>query len=1471
MNYQQVSSENQANKLAGPKEANHNVGTEDIIDAGNSEKEAESAQDYFVLPIWSSYSSTVKRSTAKDAGEAPNKHPDLKTDEKLVDKEDQVFFEELEKLKRQEHDAYDAAEALRKEFAKDTEDLLFQPGAAKASSTNIVNTASTPVSTASSYGELSFTDLTNTDQDDSEIPALEEIYANPTDGIFTNSSYDDEGAVADFTNLEPVVNASPIPTSRINSIHPSTLILGDLKSLLRSTVPFLRDTFQNQQSNKDERRQFGTNGFTEIRRIKEVLFLEIRKGLVAQGQRQRTIDMNEMDVKSAFLYGKIDEEVYVSQPLGFIDPKYPQKVYKVVKALYGITQAPRASRSWCDEFETLLKSRFQMSSMGGITFFLGLQVKQKEDGIFISQDKYVAEILKKFDFVNIKTASTPIETQKPLVKDEEASDMDVHLYRSMIGSLMYLTASRPDIKILQFSLPPDCACSRSVSTFDLEAYSDSDYAGSNLDRKSTTGGCQFLGKRLIFWQCKKQTIMATSTTEAEYVAAANCCGQVLWIQNQIFEMSAKSNLINKVRYITAKSPAGKPVSISEASIRSDLLAIFDAIKLMGNIIFDGMMRHLDAKKKLVMYPKLKKPVPLDHFPINALTSKVFSFMVKKGKHFSRNVTPLFDSIMVQPTKDEGDTLETHSEPQPIPSLPYPSTYQHKTQTNPFPRPSPTTHITDSILKGSGGNHGGQSSSDRSLSGNEGGMTLQSVYDLCISLCTHVTDQAKEIKHLKAQIKKLKKKAKRVITHHRAWMKSVSMKQRLAGKKSLKKLWMQMESVSKQGRKPAKAEPTVHKDLAFDELDDDAIDYMKTEDAQDVGRTRYVVHEEKESAEKKVSTEDALSTAQPKVSIDKEEVSTGRPDEGTDKQKVSNDKEELSIDRPDEGTVDQTEGRSATPTTPTPTPTTFGDDETIAQVLLNMSQAKAVSREKEKGVELKDVENIERPRPTSTRSLLTLKPLPKIDPKDKGKKKIEEDESDTESEDINESEKKFKMLAHDEEIARKMQEDWEAEEERKRLAEEEATNAALIQDFDDIKARIEADRLLALRLQEEEREQFTMEERAKFLHDTIAAQRRFLAEQRAAAIRNRPPTRTQLRSQMMTYLKHVGNKKHSDLKNKTFEEIQALYEKVKRFDESFTVIGSNEDERKIKELNEGASDPDKKKKFVKEDVLTKVPAKPDVAEQGTKKRKGGHMKMLARKRKRPQSDVDSDDEHIKCLKIVTFEGTIDSEIMERKSVITRLNKVSSPDGDYLVIYRANGNFRAFNYLLEVLHIFDRQDLFHLYELVMKQYSEVTMEGIELILWGDLKIMMESSKEENDQKLEDGTIIHMLVERRYPLSKDLMQRMLDLGLEVERESTVALDLIRFIKQQLNEEVLNSPCFMVKSWLVQDQTVLGKDYSNLLIADSLLKTIWFINAPCYGNEALASPKANELTIPEQMATGKGISNPFMAGSLPKTTKPT
>ncbi|GKA48051.1 putative ribonuclease H-like domain-containing protein [Tanacetum coccineum] len=246
----------------------------------------------------------------------------------------------------------------------------------------------------------------------------------------------------------------------------------------------------------------------------------------------------QMDVKSAFLYGKIEEEVYVCQPLGFEDPEFPDRVYKVEKALYGLHQAPRAcdillvqlyvddiifvstKKKLCTEFEKLMHKKFQMSSMGELTFFLGLQVTQKDDEIFISQDKYMDEILKKFGFSTMKTASTPMETSKPLMKDENEKDVDVHLYRSMIGSLMYLTSSRPDIIYLK-GQPKLGIWYHKDPPFDLEAYTDSDYAGASLDRKSTIGGCQFLGSRLISWQCKKQTVVANSTTEAEYVAAAS--------------------------------------------------------------------------------------------------------------------------------------------------------------------------------------------------------------------------------------------------------------------------------------------------------------------------------------------------------------------------------------------------------------------------------------------------------------------------------------------------------------------------------------------------------------------------------------------------------------------------------------------------------------------------------------------------------------------------------------------------------------------------------------------------------------------------------------------------------------------------------------------------------------------------------------------------------------------------------------
>ncbi|GJR26434.1 putative ribonuclease H-like domain-containing protein [Tanacetum coccineum] len=464
--------------------------------------------------------------------------------------------------------------------------------------------------------------------DDPNMPALEDIVYSDDD--------EDVGAEADMNNLDAFMPVSPIPTTRIHKDHPVEQIIRDLNS-----APQTRRMTKNLEEHEPKKVIHALKDPSWIEAMQEELLqfknkkdergivIKNKARLVAQGYTQEEgIDYDEvftlvarievirlflayasfkdfvvyqMDVKSAFLYGKIEEEVYVCQPPGFEDPDFPNRVYKVEKALYGLHQAPRAwyetlstylldngfqrgkidktlfirrdkgdillvqvyvddiifgstKKSLCTEFEKMMHKKFQMSSMGELTFFLGLQVKQKNDGIFISQDKYVTEILKKFSFTDVKTASTPMETQKLLLKDEDGEEVDVHLYRSMIGSLMYLTSSRPDI---MFAV---CACARyqvnpkishlhaikrifrylkgqpklglwypKDSPFDLVAYTDSDYARASLDRKSTTG-------------------------EAEYVAASSCCGQVLWIQNQLLDYGEKK-LIQMVKIHTDKNVA----------------------------------------------------------------------------------------------------------------------------------------------------------------------------------------------------------------------------------------------------------------------------------------------------------------------------------------------------------------------------------------------------------------------------------------------------------------------------------------------------------------------------------------------------------------------------------------------------------------------------------------------------------------------------------------------------------------------------------------------------------------------------------------------------------------------------------------------------------------------------------------------------------------------------------------------------
>ncbi|GJT32001.1 putative ribonuclease H-like domain-containing protein [Tanacetum coccineum] len=435
MNYKPVVARNQSNSSAYTKACDN---------AGKARVETVPDKYYILLPLLTQDSPfSFSSKDSPDVGFKPSGEEEKK-DAKVPEKESGVSSKEDD---RDDQD-------LRDEFER----LIHQEKDGNVNSTNNINT----VNTASINNNVVDENIVYGCEDNPNMPNLEEI-------IYSDD--EDVGAEADMTNLDTHIPVSPIPTTRIHKDHPVEQIIGDIHSapqtrrMTKHVINHVEPKKAIQaltdpswiEAMQDELLQFKLQNKKDERGI----VVRNKARLVTQGYTQEygTRKMREMDVKSAFLYGKIEEEVYVCQLLGFEDLEFPDIVYKVEKTLFGLHQAPRAC-----------------------------------------QDKYMDEILKKFDFLTVKTASTPIETSKPLIKDDNAEDVDVHLYRSMIGSLMYLTSSRPDIMFAD-------------SPFDLEAYTDSDYAGASLDNKSTTGDCQFIGSRLILWQCKKQTVVANSTTE----------------------------------------------------------------------------------------------------------------------------------------------------------------------------------------------------------------------------------------------------------------------------------------------------------------------------------------------------------------------------------------------------------------------------------------------------------------------------------------------------------------------------------------------------------------------------------------------------------------------------------------------------------------------------------------------------------------------------------------------------------------------------------------------------------------------------------------------------------------------------------------------------------------------------------------------------------------------------------------------
>ncbi|GKB40530.1 hypothetical protein Tco_0885472 [Tanacetum coccineum] len=437
-----------------------------------------------------------------------------------------------------------------------------------------------------------------------------------------------------------------------------------------------------------------------------------------------------------------------------------------------------------------------------------------------------------------------------------------------------------------------------------------------------------------------------------------------------FWNTASSQTLNDVKQINATIDS-KAVVVTEAFWNEFSINIASAVICLATnqkfnfskLLFDGMLRNLDnTKKKFLMYPR-------------------------KGLNFSGNITPLFPNMLTHATEGKGSGEPT--EPQPTPS---------PTQ--------PSGHTSDKA---------------------EGALNLQELYVLCTNLSNKVLilesikdAQAAELSALKSRIKKLEKKCKPIIFHHRAWLKS--------------------------GRKKSKPESTLDDSTAFDDQDaNHGMEYMETEEAVDEGR--------QSSETKEVKLIDDTDVVENKGSSDKG---------GNAKELVSTARPEVSTTRPYIDAARQ-EDSAVKPRNPPTTTSIFKDEDiTMAQTLIKMKEEKA----KEKGVSIKDVEDSSRP----ARSTLTLKPLPTIDPKDKGKSILKEPKP---AKKMTRSDFDDAQIARDAEIARQLQM------------------------YDEVQPGIDADALFAAKLQQEEREEYIIKERAKFLAETITAQRKFRAAQRSA--------------------------------------------------------------------------------------------------------------------------------------------------------------------------------------------------------------------------------------------------------------------------------------------------------------------------------------------------------------------------------------
>ncbi|GJW44531.1 ribonuclease H-like domain, reverse transcriptase, RNA-dependent DNA polymerase [Tanacetum coccineum] len=874
-----------------------------------------------------------------------------------------------------------------------------------------------------------------------------------------------------------------------------------------------------------------------------------------------------------------------------------------------------------------------------------------------------------------------------------------------------------------------------------------------------------------------------------------------WIQQ--FWNTAKVRMINEVAHIEAKV-AGKKILVSEASVRTDLMfndedgtncfdnqVIWDTLRDIG---YEGSLTLLSFSKPLfspqwkylvhtLLHCLSSKSSSWDQFGTNIASALVglatnqkfnFSklifdgmlrnlkdskpFLMYPSPKFSGKLTPLTPS-MLEVANAVRDEHPLNTEELDITTSSHHSDDSSAGEKAVSPSPvaserpaSPNDYTPTDEVQTSGGD--------------EGNLDLYALTREVLRLKKQNTKQAAQILRLKTKIKILWKKVKPVIAEYRSFVK---IKATLSKKKKLKKAHKKKSSSFKQGRKKVSDGSTGLNEVDVNSGDSQMMDVDDNISAE-VHEGTAEVHEG--TAQVNEGTAEVHEgTAQVNEGTAEVNEGTAEVNEGTAEVNESTAGANLST----EPSMKEVEDEAGPSTFQDESDEFIQDDTLIADVLVNITRPR-------RGAGITIPGNIpEQERPESPTLIL--------DPKDKGKGIMKEEPKKKK---LTLQQLRAAETANDEEVARKVAAEWEEEEERKRNDEEVARKVAAeweeeeerkrLAGLERLQAELEDYEMIAAEVQRTERENFTEEQKAKFLVETIAAQRRFRAEQQAALRRSKPPTIPQLRNQMMKYIRNVGGKAYRNLKNKNYEEIRDIYEKVKRFNDKFVAIGSTEDEQAIKEMNVKAEEP-------------------------SKKRKGTIRKMKSSRIIKKRKIQKSDDELKDFLKVVDFEGdsTQDVEVMEQRSLISRFSIVQSPEGEYIAVQRANGHIRAFNTLNEVLHILDRQDLHNLHRLVIEYYEHIPPTGLGLILHGDLTTMMETTEESDDElwrnqteweiirwrlyestgvhilELENGIMIHMLVEQRYPLTRELMQRMLEHKLEVQKETENALNVIRFVMKQ------------------------------------------------------------------------------------------